>query len=88
MAFSSRRTPQELIAEPNSTETPRLSPVSRARSWSIFSRAGRLIHQQLLEQFVVMVGELLEHVGAGLELAVLKVGGDLDPLGLPGRRDI
>ena len=40
IAFSSRRTPHELIAEPNSTDTPRLSPVSRARSWRTFSRVG------------------------------------------------
>ena len=29
-----------------------------------------------------MVGKLLEHVGAGLDLAALQVGRNLDPLGL------
>ncbi len=42
---------------------------------------GRLVHQQLLEQGVVMVGELLEHVEAVLRLAVGEVGGDVDLLG-------
>ena len=49
---------------------------------------GRLVHQQLFEQLVVMVRELFEHVGARFDLAVLKVGGDLDALGFLVRRDI
>ena len=28
-----------------------------------------------------MVGELFEHMGARLDLAILKIGRDLDPLG-------
>ena len=51
--------------------------------------AGRgLVHQQLFEQLVVMVGELLEHVGARLGLALLEIGWDFDPLGFLARRDI
>ena len=53
-----------------------------------FLAARRFVHQQLLEQLVVMVGELFEHVGARLGLAVLEVGRDIDPLGLPARRGI
>ena len=47
------------------------------RSW-----LGRLVHQQLFEQLVVMVGELLEHLGAGFGLALLEVGGNVDPLAI------
>jgi hypothetical protein len=42
---------------------------------------GRLVHQQLLEQRIVMVGELLEHVETVLGLALGEVGGDVDLLG-------
>ena len=40
-----------------------------------------LVHQQLLEQGVVMVGELLEHLAALERLAVGEVGGDFLLLG-------
>ena len=87
-ALSSRRTPHELLAEPNSTGTPRFSPVSRLRSWNTFSRSRRLVGQQLLEQLIVMVGELFEHVGARLDLAILELGRDFDALGFLARRGI
>ena len=45
-------------------------------------RRRSLIHQQLLEQLVVMIGKLFEHVRPRLDLALLHFGGDLDWLGL------
>jgi hypothetical protein len=42
---------------------------------------GRLVHQQLLEQGIVMVGELLQHVRALQRLAVGQVGRDVLLLG-------
>jgi hypothetical protein len=79
-----RRTPQALRRAEQHRHAEALA-VSRARSWStVWVR--RLVHQQLLEQLVVMVGKLLEHVGARLGFALLELGRDLDPLGLlPGR---
>ena len=46
------------------------------------SRLRGLVAEQLLEEFVVVVGKLFEHVDAGFGLAVLEVGRDIDPLGL------
>ena len=79
-AFSSRRTPHELLAEPNSTDTPRLLAGLAGQVLEHFLRGRGLIHQQLFEQLVVMVGELFEHVGARLDLAILELGRDFDPL--------
>src|SRR5207253_973803 len=45
----------------------------------------RLVHQQLLEQLVIMVGELFEHLRASLDLSIVELGRNFDPLRLlPG----
>ena len=50
-----------------------------------FLRGRGLVHQQLLEKLVIVVGELLEHMGARFDLALLKLRRDLDPLGFLAR---
>ncbi len=41
---------------------------------------GHLVHQQLLEQSVVMVGQPLKHLGARFGFALGEIGRDVDPL--------
>ena len=80
-AFSSRRTPKPLAADPKRTGT--ISPPRRSRGEVGEHRlaVGHLVHQQLLEQSVVMVGELLEHVEPRQRLAIGEVVGNLLLLG-------
>ena len=80
-AFISRRTPKPFCAEPNSTGTicPCAGLLGEVLEHGL--PVGDLVHQQLLEQDVVMVGELLEHMGPLQRLAVGEVGGDLLLLG-------
>ncbi len=46
---------------------------------------GGLVHEQLLEQLVVMIGEVLQHLRACFRLALLKLLGNLDALGFLAR---
>ena len=50
-----------------------------------FVARGRFVHQQLLEELVVMIGKLFEHMGTRLGLPRLKVGGNVDALRLLAR---
>jgi hypothetical protein len=41
-----------------------------------------LVHQQLLEQLVIMIGQLFQHLVARFMLALLDIAGDVDLLGI------